>query len=98
MTDNVVKSEDINKKSTTKKTIAKKAAVKKANTVQSINNNMKIIVFESGGSYSSNDLRFTKQNRIQQVPEADAERLLTLDNFRLPTQEEVDNYFASMED
>lgn len=99
MTDNTIKSEDINPKPAAKKTAAKKSSSKKTDSVkQRTNNGLSIVVFESGGSYTSNGLRFTKDNRVQEVTEAEAERLLELDNFRLPTQEEVDNYFASTED
>lgn len=99
MTDNIVKSDDVNKKPATKKTATKKTAAKKADVQKATTGDgLRIVVFENGASYSANGLRFTKDNRIQAVPEADAERLLELDNFRLPSQEEVDNYFASMED
>lgn len=98
MTDNIIKSDDVNqkpvKKATPKKTAAKKADAPKVAT----KDGLRVIVFESGASYTSNGISFTRENRIQAVPEADAERLLELDNFRLPSQEEVDNYFASMED
>lgn len=98
MTDNIVKSDDVNQKPV-KKTAPKKTAAKKADAPQiATKDGLRVVVFESGASYSSNGVRFTKENRIQAVPEADAERLLELDNFRLPTQEEVDNYFASRED
>lgn len=97
MTDNIVKSEDVNPKPV-KKTAAKKTAAKKADAQNvSTKEGLRVVVFESGSSYSSNGIRFTQNNRIQAVPEGDAERLLELDNFRLPTQEEVDEYFASQE-
>lgn len=97
MSDNVIKSEDVSPKPV-KKTAAKKAAPKKAEVKQSeTKDGLKIVVFESGASYNSNGLRFTQDNKIQAVPQEDAERLLELDNFRLPTQEEVDNYLTSQE-
>lgn len=99
MTDNVVTSEKVNPKPATKKAAPKKTPNKKIDSIKNrTNDGFSIVVFESGSSYNSNGLRFTQENRIQEVPEAEAERLLGLDNFRLPTQEEVDNYFASTED
>lgn len=98
MTDNIIKSDDVNQKPV-KKAAPKKTAAKKADAPQiATKDGLRVIVFESGASYSSNGVRFTKDNRIQEVSEAHAELLLELENFRLPTQEEVDNYFASKED
>lgn len=83
---------------------AKKAPVKKTTKAKSaaapagVKDGYKIVYFESGSSYTSNGIRFTKDNRIQEVPEADAEILLEQENFRLPTQVEVDDYFSSREE
>lgn len=111
MSDNVVKSTAFNDEEpskTTKKTAAKKAAVKKAapkkevesETFNKLENNKsvsKVVVFESGFSYRSNGLEFTKDNRIQEVSEEQANHLLTLENFRLPDQLELEEYLANKE-
>lgn len=95
MSDNVIKSTDVDPKPE-KKSATKKAA--KPKTVTSATPGYRVVVFESGASYSSNGRRFTKDNRIQEVTEDEANLLLSLDNFRLATQEEVDNFNASKED
>lgn len=97
MTDNIITSEDVNPKPV-KKAPAKKAAAKKAEAPQkATENGSVVVVFESGASYSSNGIRFTKDNRIQEVSGEDAKVLLELDNFRFPTEEELKEYFASKE-
>jgi len=101
MTDNVIKSTDVNKQADkpVKKAAAKKSAPKKADAApKGVKEGYKIIIFESGASYVSNSVRFTRDNPIQEVPEADAEILLGLDNFRLPDQFEIEEYFNSKED
>jgi hypothetical protein len=110
MSDNIIKSTDLNKEESkpVKKTPAKKAAAPKKPKEKTANVSLpdssgvregyQIIVFESGSSYVSNEIRFTKDNRIQEVPHADAEALLVLENFRLPDQFEVEAYLNSKED
>ena len=100
MSDNVIKSTDINKAvdKPAKKAPAKKAAVKKAEAAPVVSEGLRIVIFESGSSYTSDGIRFTQANRIQEVPNEVAERLLQLDNFRLPTQFEIEDYFNSKED
>lgn len=101
MTENVVKSTDLDKKdavkkTTTKKTPAKKAAQPKEKAVL-ISSDTKVIVFESGYSYTSGDFFFTRENPIQEVPVDVADRLLELDNFRLPDQIELEDYLLNKE-
>lgn len=101
MADNVIKSTDVNQESEkpVKKAAPKKAAAKKAEpTAKETKNGFKIIVFESGQSYVSNSVRFTRENHIQEVPEAEAEVLLAIENFRLPDQLEIEEYLNSKED
>lgn len=86
-----------------KKAPAKKAAVKKTavetNVTENIveNNDYIIIVFDSGTAYVSGDYHFTKENRIREIPSADALRFLELENFRLADQLEIEEYLASRE-
>lgn len=101
MSDNVIKSSDVNQKpkeSATKKTAPKATAKVKVESEKGLKAGHRIVVFESGASYTSNGIRFTRDNHIQEVPESDAEILLQQENFRLPTQFEVDDYLASKED
>jgi hypothetical protein len=101
MTDNTIKSTDVNPTSEkpAKKATPKKAAPKKADAApKGVQEGFKIIVFESGSSYVSNSVRFTRDNHIQEVPDAEAELLLALENFRLPDQFEIEEYFNSKED
>jgi hypothetical protein len=108
MSDNVIKSTDINKASDkpAKKAPAKKAAPKKQESIakeqEDVANTAKdgfvIVIFESGSSYTSNGIRFTRENNIQEIPSADAQLLLQLDNFRLANQFEIEDYLNSKED
>lgn len=59
---------------------------------------LNLVIFESGASYSTDGLRFTKQDRIQEVTAEQAAFLLSLDNFRRPEDSEVEEYLASKED
>ena len=102
MSDNTIKSTDINpdkaeKKTATKKAAPKKSAAKKEEPIV-IPEDGVLIIFESGASYSSNGLRFTRENPIQKVSNEEAEFLLTLDNFRRPDALEVEEYYNSKED
>lgn len=109
MSDNVIKSTDVNsgkteknpvKKAPAKKTATKKEVAKKESdeVTEVSNDGLKVIVFETGYSYISGDICFTKENNIQEVTEEQANFLLTLDNFRLPDQIELEDYINSKED
>ena len=60
--------------------------------------NLNIIVFESGAGYTTDELVFTKQDRIQEVTGEQFEKLISLDNFRRPTDDEVQEYLTFKED
>lgn len=105
MSDNIVTSADATsapkeEKNTAKKAPAKKAApkAKVAEKVETATTGYKVIIFESGSSFVSGDIRFTRENYIQEVPEDEANRLLEFDNFRLPDQLELEDYLNSKED
>lgn len=102
MTDNIVTSEDVYKN-----TKPKKAAKKNENPVPEIvqderNSNevvakspdgYKFVWFDSGSSYTlSNGFRFTKERRIYLLKNELADELLQLNNFRLPTHLELQQY------
>lgn len=94
------------KKTAAKKT-AKKAAVKKESaapkaekspvpekTVAKASAGKKFVYFESGSAYSTKSgVRFTREKRIYELEAAEADHLLTLDNFRIPTQLELEDYY-----
>lgn len=100
MSENIVKSTDINQPKE-KKAPAKKIAKPKINAeVQDIPEvvlvkDYKLVLFESGASYNSEGYRFTQENRMQEVPVELADRLLQLDNFRVPNQYEIEEYLNS---
>ena len=103
MADNVIKSTDLKledkkpaKKAPAKKAVAKKETVEKIEKV-GIKDGHTLVVFESGASYVSNDIRFTKDNRIQEVPDQQAQSLLQLDNFRQANLFELENYIKTKE-
>lgn len=63
------------------------------------NNGKMIIVFESGAGYlTKSGFKFTQQNKIAELDYKEAVLLLQLDNFRLPNDEEKQNYNNSKED
>lgn len=92
-----VTSETINKP---KKPAAKKAAVKKQITEESISNEGTVlIVFESGVGYTTGSgFRFSQRNKMAALPAEEANLLLALDNFRLPSDEEKEMYYTNQED
>lgn len=58
-----------------------------------------IVYFESGSGYlMPNGFKFTRQNPMLELPVEDAARLLKLENFRLPSDEEKQMYYNSLED
>ena len=55
----------------------------------------KFVFFDSGASYTSTSgVRFTRENCIQMLPVQEADHLLAFDNFRIPTQLELQDYAA----
>lgn len=101
MTDNVIKSTDTNpipKKTTAKKAAPKKAVAESAHKENNTGSpDLVVVVFESGSSYSSGEVRFTRENPMQEVTREVAEQLLKLDNFGLPNQIELEAFYASKE-
>jgi|688.fasta_scaffold136286_5 hypothetical protein len=102
MTDNVIKSEDLNNKEEkpVKKAAPKKAAApkKEAKVVETVQGDNVIIVFECGASYTSQDVTFTRDNPIQEVPAEIANRLLELENFRIANPFEIEDFLKNKED
>lgn len=104
MSDNVIKSTDVTsakvETNAVKKAPVKKAAakIKVEKKVEGVETGKTVIIFETGFSYSSGDIYFTRENYIQEVSEDVANFLLTLDNFRLPNTVELDDYLNSKED
>jgi len=92
MTDNIVKSEDVNQKKT------KQIKTKKITSSEITSDDKLIVYFESGYAYAlPNGFTFTQENKMLELSVEEAKRLLTLDNFRLPTDEEKQMYYNSLE-
>lgn len=54
----------------------------------------KFVFFSSGSAYSTKEgIRFTRDKRIYEIDQEEADHLLSLDNFRLPTQLELEDYY-----
>ena len=52
------------------------------------------IYFDSGSAYSTKSgLRFSRDRRIYEISIEDAEHLLSFDNFRIPSQTELEEYY-----
>lgn len=90
---NVIKSSDVN----SGKYNSKESKPKKKDIIpNNIENNKIIIVFESGSGYvTKSNFKFTQKNKIAKLDYEEAMLLLKLDNFRLPTEEEIDNFNLS---
>ena len=57
----------------------------------------RFVYYSSGNGYSTKSgLRFTPDQRIYEVTQEDAELLLKLDNFRLPDQLELEDYYKGI--
>lgn len=92
MTDNVITSEDVAPKKTSK------PKTKKSEPAVAPSGEKAVVYFESGFSYSlPNGFTFTRENRMLELPIDEAKRLLALDNFRLPNDEEKNIYYNSVE-
>jgi hypothetical protein len=83
-----------------KKAVAKKATPKKILTEETITDNETVLVlFESGAGYStSSGFRFSQRRKMAEVPLEEAKQLLSLENFRLPNDEEKEMYYNNLED
>jgi len=114
MTDNIVTSKATSGEEAkpAKKAPAKKAAAKpkvepkitedgvepKPAKVSKKTNQINLIIFESGASYSSGNLFFSREDKAQEVSDEDYAFLLTLENFRRADPHEIEEYLASKED
>lgn len=83
------------KKAPVKKVAVKKEEIKKA----VIKETDKVIVFfESGAGYSTvSGINFSQTFKMAEVSLEEANFLLTLDNFRLPNDEEKELYYNKQE-
>lgn len=103
MSENIVKSEDVKSEPVKKNT--KTTSVKEKNNTSDGNENSrkkvakarsgkKFVYFESGSAYvTKSGFRFTRENRIYELDIEEADHLLSLDNFRLPDQLELEDYY-----
>lgn len=63
-----------------------------------LDNGNLLVVFESGAGYAtSSGIRFSQTNKIAEVSANEADLLLALDNFRLPSDEEKEMYYTNQE-
>lgn len=93
MSDNVITSENVAPKKA-KQSKTKKVEQKILPDVEKI-----VVYFESGYAYSlPNGFTFTQDNKMLELPADEAKRLLTLNNFRLPNDEEKQLYYNSVEE
>lgn len=87
--ENIVTSEDV----APPKTLPVKKSTKKKNTSVDTTGAV-LIYFESGYGYLTKDgIKFSSANRIAEVPAEEANALLKLPNFRLPSDEEKKLYY-----
>jgi hypothetical protein len=102
MSNNIVKSADVNKVNQTKKIEPK---IEKVHDERNPNEfvaqapaGFKFILFESGASYTSRDgFKFTKSQKIHLFKNDEADQLLKFTNFRIPDQIELQEYAGRME-
>lgn len=70
----------------------KKTSTKKK--IADANPGKKFVFFSSGASYITKDgFKFTQDKRIYELDIEEADFLLSLDNFRLPDQLELEDYY-----
>lgn len=103
MSENVIKSEDVAPapaKKATKPAAAKEKVVKTDSDenpkrkVAKAKSGKKFVYFDSGSAYvTKSGFRFTRENRIYELDMDEADHLLSLDNFRLPSQLELEDYY-----
>ena len=97
--DNIVKSEDVApvKKQPVKKVI-KKEIIEETVTAENQKDSV-LIYFESGTGYvTKSGLKFSRENKMAEISAEEANLLLRLPNFRLPSDEEKEVYYNSQED
>lgn len=97
--DNIVKSEDVTpvKKQPVKKVI-KKEIIEEKVTTENQGDNV-LLYFESGAGYvTRSGLKFSRENKMAEISAQEANLLLRLPNFRLPSDEEKEVYYNSQED
>lgn len=96
--ENIITSDQVAPKTAAKK--ATKKVVKKEDDIQSISKTGKVLIyFESGTAYlTPSGVRFSREeNRIAEIDAEEANSLLRLPNFRLPSDEEKDFYYNNLE-
>ena len=72
---------------------SKKSSVKKKNIAKP-SEGKKFVFYSSGAGYvTRSGFRFTPENRIYELDIEEADHLLSLDNFRLPDQLELEDYY-----
>ena len=92
MTQNIITSEDVAPKKTTK------AKPKKTEPAVVPAGEKIVVYFESGYSYCMPDgFTFTRENTMRELPADEAKKLLNLDNFRLSNDEEKQMYYNGLE-
>ena len=97
--DNIVKSEDVApvKKQPVKKVI-KKEIIEETVTAENQKDSV-LIYFESGAGYvTKSGLKFSRETKMAEISAEEANLLLRLPNFRLPSDEEKEVYYNSQED
>ena len=96
--ENIVKSENVAplKKQPVKKNVKKENVEQEA--IKSNSDTNILVYFESGAGYvTKSGLKFSKENRMAEIPAEEANLLLRLQNFRLPSDEEKEVYYNSQE-
>ena len=92
---NIVTSKDVNSKTTKPKKATKEH--KAADPI--VKNGKLLIYFESGAGYvTKSGLKFSRENKMAEISAEEANLLLRLPNFRLPSDEEKEVYYNSQED
>jgi hypothetical protein len=62
--------------------------------VSTASDGKKFVYFDSGVAYVTKaGFRFTRENRIYEIDNEEADYLLSLTNFRLPTQLELEDHY-----
>jgi hypothetical protein len=105
MNDNIVVSSDV---ATPKQRSRKQSAPKRKESAAKIKQDVlkpvatptegkKFVFYSSGSGYvTRSGFKFSPTRRIYEIPESEADHLLKLENFRLPDQLELEEYYKEI--
>jgi hypothetical protein len=94
MSENVIVTSDASPKKKTGRQKTNTAADASVNDISVGDTSRKLVFYSSGSGYvTKSGFKFSPSCRIYELANEEADFLLTLDNFRLPDQLEIEEYY-----